>query len=38
MFEIALEVLSDFIAIVPLAVCLILVFNLIAYLLWGGNQ
>lgn len=37
MFEVAIEFLEQFISIIPLFVCLILVFNIIASLLWGDK-
>ena len=37
MFEVSIEFMKDFIQIIPLFVCIILVFNIISDLLWGGK-
>lgn len=37
MFEIVLTMVQSFCSIVPICVALILVFNIVADLLWGGK-
>ena len=37
MFDVAITFLIQFINIIPLFVCIILVFNIISDLLWGGK-
>lgn len=37
MFDVALDFLTQFVSYIPLIVCLILVFNIISDLLWGGK-
>lgn len=37
MFEVALTFMLELVNWLPVLICLILVFNLIAYLLWGGR-
>ena len=37
MFEIVLDMVTQFATIIPVAVVLVLIFNIVANLLWGGN-
>ena len=37
MFEIVLDMISQFATIIPVVVALVVVFNIVASLLWGGN-
>lgn len=37
MFDVAIDFMIQFIHIIPLFVCIILVFNIISDLLWGGK-
>lgn len=37
MFEIVLDMVTQFSSIIPIVVALVVVFNIIASLLWGGN-
>lgn len=37
MFDVAMSFMTDFINIIPLFVCIILVFNIVSDLLWGGK-
>lgn len=37
MFEIVLNMVGQFASIIPTACALIIIFNIIANLLWGGN-
>lgn len=35
MFECAIQLMIEFVNIIPIGICVILIFNLIADLLWG---
>lgn len=37
MFDVAIQLMIQFINIIPLFVCIILVFNIISSLLWGDK-
>lgn len=37
MFDVAIAFLTQMINIIPLFVCIVLVFNIISNLLWGGK-
>lgn len=37
MFDIVLDMVTQFATIIPVGVVLVLIFNIIANLLWGGN-
>lgn len=37
MFEVAIIFLTEMIKIIPLFVCIVLLFNIISDLLWGGK-
>lgn len=37
MFDVAIEFMTQFIQIIPLFVCIVLVFNIVSDLLWGGK-
>lgn len=38
MFEIVLNMVSQFASIIPVVVTLVIIFNIIANLLWGGGN
>ena len=37
MFEVSIELLKQLINIIPLFTCIILIFNLVSDMLWGGK-
>lgn len=37
MFDSSIQMLIEFSKLIPIGVCIILIFNLINYLLWGGK-
>lgn len=37
MFDVAITFLTQMISIIPLFVCIVLIFNIISDLLWGGK-
>lgn len=37
MFDLVLDMITQFASIIPIVVALVVVFNIVANLLWGGN-